>query len=403
MATIIPGRTGAQELHRQLGPALYRDAYKAGRSLSAHLEMLDPSTGYEDGLDAFSRQCMLAGVVTRSQPELGVFASKLEAFEATETARALVPELFARMWRETVTGKSANTRALFLSTDDIPGGSALPHAMAAAPRVTRRRPPLTLAELIAVTTPADSATYKAHYLTASAANTRRSRVAEGTDIPLMRLTGGDHAIDLLKYGGGIEASYEVLRRTRIDKIALWMAQVAITTEMDRISHAIKVLVDGDGNSGTAATNWRAKTDLDSAATGKTVTLKAYQGFKLKFAPTHQMTHLVGVEGDLLKVLLLSIGTGGDNQGLTLGAVDQPWGSGMMLRDGVKIGLTADVPTDKLVGLDASAALEWVFEVGSNIEEVERFARKQTQTITISEVEAFVVFDQNATKTLELET
>ena len=401
MTTITPGRIGAQELARQIGPNLYREAYQHGRSLSVHLEMLDPSTGYNDGLDAFSRQLKLAGIVSRSHPELGVYASKLEAFEVSDEARALVPELFQRMWRSVVTGKSPDTRALYTTGDDIPGGAALPHALAATARVSRRRPPLMLSELIAVSTPVDSGTYKAFYLTPSEANSRRSRVAEGTDIPLMRLTGGDQAINLLKYGGGIEASYEVLRRSRIDKIELWMAQVAIQTEMDRISHAIKVLVDGDGNSGTAATNFDA-TDLDATATGYAVTLKAYISWKLKFSPGYQMSHAIGAEGDVLKVMLLSIGSGENDRGIYLAPMDQAMQSGLMLRDGVKAGITDDVPSNVLVGIDATAALEWVFEVGSNIEEVERFARKQTQAIVISEVEAFAVFDQGATKTLTLE-
>lgn len=400
-AIIEPGRIGAQELQRQLGPTLYREAYKAGRSLSVHLEMLDPSSQYNDGLDAFSRQLKLFGVISRSRPEMGLFASPLDDLAKTDEGRALIPELFSRMWREAVTGKSPDTRSLYTTGDDLPGSAALPTAYAQAARVPRRRPPLTLAELIAITTPVTSGTYEAYYLTADASNSRMSRVVEGNDIPLMRLTGGDHAIKLKKYGGGIAASYEVLRRTRIDKIALWMAQVAIQTEMDRISHAIKVLVDGDGNSGTAATNHDI-TDLDATATGYTVTLKGYQAFKLKFSPSYQMTHLIGAEADVLKVMLLSIGTGGDNQGLYLAAIDQELRSGLMLRDGVKAGITADTPANGLVGIDASAALEWVYEAGSNIEEVEKFSRNQTQAIIISEVEEFAVFDQGATKTLTLE-
>jgi hypothetical protein len=75
----------------------------------------------------------------------------------------------------------------------------------------------------------------------------------------------------------------------------------------------------------------------------------------------------------------------------------------MLRDGVRYGITPDVPADKLVGLDASRALERVIEIGSNIQEIERFARNQTQVLTMTEVEAFAILQPGTVKTLELET
>jgi len=79
------------------------------------------------------------------------------------------------------------------------------------------------------------------------------------------------------------------------------------------------------------------------------------------------------------------------------------GTQLTLADGVVAGVTADVPADKLVGIDARQALERVVEVGSNIEEIERWAQSQVQILTISEVEAFAVLTQGATKTLELQS
>lgn len=394
------GRPRAADLHEQMGVELYRAAYRAGRNLSVHLEALDPSDGYNDGLDAFERQMRIAGIVTRSRPEIGVYADTLGAFDRSDQARMLVPELFARMWRGAM-GASVSTRALYSASDEIPGGAALPLSYAAQPRVSRRAPPLRLAEIIALSTPIDSASYDAYYLTTDASESRMVRVAEGTEVPGAKLQGGDQSIKLKKYGRTLIATYESLRRLRIDKVRLWMEQLAIQTEMDKISAAIYTLVNGDGNS-NSATNWQIKTDFDSTATGKTVTLKGYLNWKLKWSPAYQLTHVVGTEGDVLKLCLLNIGSGGTAVPFYLADATGPMMSGITLRDGVKAGITADVPTDKLVGLDASAALEMVTEIGSDIEEVERHARRQVQEITMTEVMGFAVFDKEAAKTLELE-
>jgi hypothetical protein len=403
---IDSGTPGPNDLLAQMGPSLYRAAYGEGMSLSAYLEQIDPSDRYQDGLDAFSRLCKAAGIITRSIPELGIWADELEAFEQDDQTRALLPELWCRMWRRAQTGRDVATSRAYTSTDDLSGGVANPFASAMASRDQPRiSPPIRLADITAIMTAIEGDTFKAYYLTDSEAQTTMARVPELSEIPMARLTGGDRTIKLYKYGRGLEASYEALRRMRIDKVALYIARLAIRNEMHKVSQAIKVLVSGDGNSGTAATNWRAKTDLDSAATGKTITLKAWLAYKLKFFPAYSLTHVLASEGDVLKLLLLPIGSSTAMPLVTMPTAQL--GNLTPMSDAfagsVQYGVTTDVPADKLVGFDASAALEHVTEIGANIEEVERFVTRQSQAVVLTEVEGFAVFDPNATKTLELET
>jgi hypothetical protein len=396
------GTAKPAELLKRVGVDLYREAYQNGMSFSAFLEFQDPSNGYRDGLDAFGRLCRAAEIRTRSHPGMGLFASEFGEFLRSEQARMLLPEWAARVRREVQTGQEANTRALYTSGDEIAGASLRPFAEAAALRPNPPiRPPIMLSDLVAITTPVNSNAYRSVYMDTSAANLRQARVAESSDIPLLKLLTSAHTINLLKYGCGVEITYEALRRTRIDKVAFWLRLAAIQSEIDKVSQAINVLVSGDGNSGTAATNWRAKTDLDAAATGKSVTLKAYLAFKLKFFPLFNLTHIIGVEGDVLKLSLVNIGDSGN--AVYLADMTSAPGYSNRLRDGVEYGVTADVPTDKLVGIDATQALERVVEVGANISEIERFARNQTQVLTMTEVEGYAVIQQGATKTLELET
>lgn len=402
---LVEGRAKPAELLEQLTPDHYRRAYDAGMNLSLWLERQDPSNEYRDGLDAFERLMYVADIVTRSRPEIGLWASTPKDMEdAGDQVRLLFPELVARFWRSATTGKDPSTRALYTSSDDLPGSIARPWAEAVDARwSSRRKAPIMLQDIVAINTGIDTDAYKAYYLTTDDAETRMSRVAELGEIPMSKLTGGDNMIRLKKYGRGIAQSYESLRRVRIDKIRLWVERLAIINEMDKVSEAINVLVSGDGNSNTAATNWRAVTDLDSAATGKAVTLRAWLAFKMKFFPTYNLTHIIGAEGDILKLLLVNIGSSGASVPTYLSDVTGEPGYSNRLRDGVVYGLTPDGPTDKFVGIDASAALERVVEVGSEINEIERWATRQAQAIVMSVVEGFAIFDSGANKTLELQT
>jgi hypothetical protein len=397
------GRARPGDLFAQLGPNVYRAAAEQGTNLSVYLEANDPSSDYpESRTDAYERLLDVAGIRTRSNPAAGIYADEMDVFSRSPQHRNMLPEFISRTWRAVKFGGSASTRALYTSGDDIAGSSMRPYVEAGQPGVVNPiAPPFALSDIVAMTTPISGAAYRKVYLDTTAASTRRHRVVEGDDIPLGKLITSTHTINLLKYAGGLKATYEALRRSRIDKVRLWLAQEALRNEMDKISEAINTLVSGDGNTSTAADAWRAKTDFDALATGKTITLSAWWQFRMKFAPVFQMTHVVGAAADITKLALLNIGT----SGMPVYMVDPRASAGTTgrLADGTIYGITADVPADKLVGIDARQALERVTEIGSNIEEIERWAQSQVQILVLSEVEAFAVLTQGATKTLELET
>lgn len=396
------GHARPSDLFAQFGPNVYRAAAEEGVNLSVFLETQDPSAEYRDGMDAFERLMQAADIRTISRPAAGIYASEMDAFAKSTAHRSLMPEWVCRTWRSVQFGGSASTRSLYTSGEDIPGSSMRPYADSAVPGFTSPvAPPFALSDIVAMTTPISGAAYRKVYLDTTAAATRRRRVVEGTDIPLGKLTTAEHTINLYKYAGGLKATYEALRRSRIDKVRLWLAQEALRNEIDKISEAINVLVSGDGNTSTAADAWQAQTDFDSTATGKTMTLKAYWRFKQKFAPVFMMTHIIGAEADIAKLALLNIGSSTVPIYFFDTKVNPT--TRLMLSDGVVAGITADVPADKLVGIDARQALERVTEIASNIEEIERWAQSQVQILTISEVEAFAVLTQGATKTLELQS
>ncbi len=378
---------------------LVRDAAKEGMTLSAYLERLNPSEK-GDPIDAYGRQLREANIVTRSNPEAGYWASEAKVFFDTPAGRALYPEFFARQWRKVSFG---GQRAVFLSDDGIAGSWQRPYVEAQSPRWNQMiAPAIPLSEVIAMTSPISGQDYRAIYLTYDAVNLRKFRIGESAEIPIATLDDAERTIRLKKYGRGLRASYEQLRRMRVDKLAYYIQMMAVQSEVDKVSAAIDVLVNGDGNAATVPVTLDLNGDLDSASTPGTMTLKGWIAYKMKFVQPYVLTTALVQEAVALQLALLNTGSanvplsaanlGGLGTGLT--PINQ-------FADGVRYGWTADAPSLKIVGFDRRMALEHVTEIGGDISEMERFITNQTQVMTMTEVNGFAVLDPNAVKILDV--
>lgn len=401
--TIQAGRPGPQDTLRSMSGVTYREAYKRGMSLSAYLEDLHPQAEYNDGLDAFSRLLRVADIRVNSIPELGVMASRFEAFDQNENTRALVHEWMARQWRRVAMGGKRGTRGVVISnSDDSVGGGAHPWIDAGARAATQIAPAIPLAELVALTTPIDGDAYRAYYLNDAAADRRMVRVGEAAEIPKVSLTGSDQTIRLYKYGRVLEASYEILRRMPIDKVGYYIQRLAVQAETDKVATVIDVLVNGDGNAGTGATSFNL-TALDSGTTANNLTLKAWLAFKLKFPNPYMLTTALVQEAVALSLMLLN--TGSANIPLVAITNMSNFGSFRQINPGladqVGLGWTSDAPANKILGVDTRMAVERVIEIGANVQEVEKFVTRQTQALAMTETEGYSIMDKNAAKLIDL--
>lgn len=399
----ITTKPKAGELLAQMGLSVYRAAYEKGLSLSAYLEQEDPSAEYRDGLDAFGRLLQAADIRVKALPEYGIQSSTYEEFHRSEHTRALIPEWLIRTWREVQTGRPFNTRSLYTSGDGVAGSLDRPYAEAAEARWDQSvAPAIPLSELVALTTPINAGEYRAYYLQHSATETSMTRVTEGAEVPRVKLVGGDHTIDLYKYGRGLEASYEQIRRARVDKLALHVRRLAVQAEVDKVGAILGVMVNGDGNTGTQPTTY-ALTTLDAAASAGTLTLKGWLAFKMKFTNPYLMTGALAQEAVALQMLLLN--TGSANTPLV--SVQQPSGLGAFtainpgLRDSVALGWTAAAPTLKIVGFDRRFAIERVVDLSATITEIERFVTRQVEVLVVTEAEGYAVIDKNAINILNV--
>lgn len=368
-------------------------------TMSRALEEISPTDG--NGPDAFERLMMEAGIRTKSDMQAGYYASNAGAFLRNNGTKALLTEFFARNWRK-VSMTGMEQRAILLSDTGTAGSWERPYTDAMMVRPSQRvEAAIPLSEMVAMTTPIDSDSYRSYYMTYNAEQLRQFRVGESADIPIATIAGSENTIRLKKYGRGIRASYEELRRMRVDKLAYFIQWMAIQSEIDKVAAALTVLINGDGNSGTAATT-HDLTTLDSAATAGTMTIKGWLAYKMKFAQPYTITTALMQEAVALQVALLN--TGSANIPLVAANLGD-LGTGVtpinQFADSVRYGWTTEAPALKIVGFDRRFALERVTEIGSEIAEMERFITNQTQVMVMSEVEGYAILDSNATLILDV--
>lgn len=367
-------------------------------TMSRALEFISPSEQGEP--DAFTRLMRENNIITRTDPRAGFYASPATAFLQNAGTRALLMEFYARQWRS-VAFADSQQRAVLLSTDATPGSWQRPYYEGAARWEQQVQPAIPLSELVGMTTPINGSLYRSLFLEYDATQLRKFRLGEATDIPISTIAAREHTITLKKYGRGLRASYEELRRLRIDKLAWFIRQAAIQSESDKVAAALTVLVSGDGNTDTAAAVHNLTT-LDSAASAGTLTLKGWLAFKMKFVNPYFITTALMQEAVALQLATLNAGSANvPLANLNLGGMVQSLQPINTTSDGVRYGWTSDAAALTIVGFDRRFALEQLVEIGGNIDEMERFITNQTQVMTMTEVQGFATMDPSAALVLDV--
>jgi hypothetical protein len=355
-----------------LTPDLYRQAHSEAMTLSMFLEGLDPSPEGSK-LDAFERLMQEAGIVTSNIPEKNIFSSKVEAFYRTDENKLLFPEYIAR---------------------------TLVQAMVQYP---------VFQYLVAARTMIDSNVYKAGYLDLDDAKNKKAtqmrRVTEAAELPIAKLKLGESAINIYKYGRAIEASYEALRRMSIEVFNIHLQEIGVQAADNKVAEILSIIKDGDGNN-NAATSYKAK-DLDSSFS-TALTRTAWIKFLLKFYPRACNT-VVSNEDGLLQILEVLYPASA-----SAGLMDELLNKGLNVSVSLPQGFVSNITllysphVEKIdgnvaiYGLNRESAIEEIVEVGSTINEVDKFIKNQTEIMTISENSGFrkILKKSSAIMTLE---
>jgi hypothetical protein len=343
--------------------------------MSQHLEQMNPSA--EGGLTAFQRALKQENIRTKSAPAKGFSADTVQAFYRTEESRALFPEYVATTMRETLQMTSILP---YLSTN---------------------------------TTVIDSNAYRASYLDfdnispLGKKNRRASqlrRVTEASELPTATIRHREKAVDIYKYGLTISASYEAVRRMKIDMLSRHIQFIGAQMAWDEAAEIMRVLLQGDGNDGTAA----EQIALDTLETGATaITRAAWIKFLLKFFPYGADTVVTNENGVLQLLDMLAP----DNLNQILDSLSKNGTISLSVRfpqglfKQVEVLLCPDTPKvggkDALFALARDYAVEKVIEAGSDIMEADKFITNQTTALAISENAGFSVMYPQATKILTL--
>lgn len=403
MPNITQDIMSTEEIYNALGNrdssmAFIEAAYKDGQNLTNYLELQDPS---EDRLkfDAVDRLMKHAGIITRSIPAAGLWASKAEMFtEGGPANRVLLTEFFARKWRQI----SFGNRATYLSGDEVAGSWARPYAdFPTAEWDQKIEAAIPLSELIASITPITGQDFRAFFLTYDAEDLRMFRIGESAEIPIAKLETSERIVQLQKYGRGLEASYEFFRRIRVDELAFQIALMAVQSEVDKVSAGLDILVNGDGNAGTSPST-DDLTTLDTDATAGTLTVKGWIAYEMQFDQPYTLTHALMKKATALQLRLLNMGTANTPMTMVpLGGVANNLTSINAMSTGLRYGWTDDAPALQVVGYDRRFAMGLLTEIGGDISEMERFITNQTEIMTMTEVMGFWIRDGNATRILDV--
>lgn len=344
-----------------------------GISLSTYLnnkysEIVEKFNGE---LDAFDIALLSKGIIVKDNMEFGIQSSSMMKFFTTDENRHLFPEFIIRQLRQ-ISGLPSIINDLVASTRVITGDSA-------------KQVVLDLSN-----TPAGKKNKQ---------SLKKRRIAEGANIPVAELKLGEIGIKIYKYGIGVKATYEVLRRTTIDMFRKQMELVSLQASYDEVGAVIDVIVNGDGNTNPAEV-YKA-TDLNKEATEGKLDEITLVKFLVKQAPFNFDTIVVDEEvyTQICTILMDKNLTNNINPKI---GFDFPQG----LLSNLRVIYSEDLEKTtegkhQIIALAKNYAIEKTVEAGSMINEVSKTIENQTQLAVMTENAGFNKIDSRASAILVL--
>lgn len=349
--------------------ALYQQAIDHGMTLWQYLEVIQPSSS-SDNLTAFERQLQLSGILTKSDPERGLYASTGEYFFQSDRpgSAILFPALLQKAALFTKMKQYADINKLVASTRTISGASS----------------------------------YQSLYIddsTITSKGGRNFRVDQAGNFPRVKIGWSEAANAVAKHGVQLDWSYEFVRRASIELMTTVVSRIMLQDAIDNFNDAIALAINGDGTAANPAAVVKTFCKSTKTAGANEINLDVsndaiaagtipYEGW-LKFIggmSPYKPNFVAGNLNTLVKFVTMSkpnmdpaevITTllEGKNQGTA--KLDQE------LFPSVTLYLADNVPTNKLLAVDTQFALERIIELGSDIKEVSKVITNQTEAMVIS--------------------
>lgn len=323
----------------ELEKELYQEAKNKKMSFSEYLELKDPSGEYGDSgigkLDAFQRQMMAHGLQVK-----GKDIATLEDFFRTSSSSILFPEFVSRNVQV-----GMNMGKLEASVDDI----------------------------VSTTSQIDSASIKSAEFDLDNSKTEYSRVAEGSEFPTIKIRLKEKTIDLKKIGVRIESSYEALRRTKLNVVAIGFQAIGRNLATKTVKEALETLINGDGNSNPAGSI--------AASTAGTIAYDDLINLEMAFE-IWENEIIIGNKTTVIKLMQMTEFKDPliAKEFILTGKFISPFGNTLLMNSGLPDGL--------LLGFNKKAGIEQIVESGSSLVEEDKLISKQLNETVISKVLGF---------------
>jgi len=322
---------------------LDKGLYTAGKSFTQALEAADPSESYRgtalEGLDAYERQLKRFGIRVS-----GAGSDRVEKFFTSSQTAALFPEYIARAVRQGLERADQ------------------------------------LGDIVAATTLVEGLDYRS----VSSDTTGASPTAEAESLPVTLVKTKGALVNMRKHGRVLSASYEALRYHRLDLFTVALRQIGADVAKGILADAVDVLINGDGNTGTAASV--VSMGGTKLAYGDLIAL--WNSFD-PFTMTTILTDAGGVSAILSMDEMRDSCAGLDFQGS--GKLVTPLGAQLIK--------SAAVPAGTLVALDKNCALELV-KAGDIVTDYDKLIDRQLGRAAISSTVGFAKIFPGAAVVME---
>lgn len=324
---------------------LEKGMYCSGKSFSQVLEELDPSENYRgtelEGLDAYQRQ------LKRFDIRVGGERSDcVQKFFETSNSAALFPEYVTRAVKQGIERADS------------------------------------LKDIIAAKTVIEGMDYRSVVSDPSDDEKSLKPVSEGAYLPQTTVRTRENLIKLQKHGRMLVASYEAVKFQKLDLFTVTLRQIGAYIAREQLNDAVNVLINGDGDSGSADTVSAAGSTLAYSDLLKLwATVSPYQ-LNTILAPTSGMTQILSMSQ------MQDSAAGLDFQG-----------SGKMITPlGAKLIHIPSMTSGKVIGLDSDCALEMV-QSGEVITDYDKLIDRQLERAAISCITGFAKVFPDSVKVL----
>jgi hypothetical protein len=322
---------------------LDKGLYSTGASFTQALEAADPGENYRgtalEGLDAYERQLKRFGIRVS-----GAGSDRIEKFFASGQTATLFPEYIARAVRQG------------LEQADL------------------------LGEIVAATTFVEGLDYRS----VSSETTGSDPTAEADSLPVTLVKTKGALVNMRKHGRVLSASYEALRYHRLDLFTVALRQIGADIAKAILADAVDVLIDGDGNTGTAA-NVLYKGGTSLAYDDLIALWNSFDPFT--------MTAVLADAGGVSEILAL------DEMRDGCAGLDFHGTGNLVTPLGAKLLKSAPVPAGTLVALDSGCALGRVL-AGGIVTDYDQLIDRQLGRAAISSTVGFAKIFPGAAVVME---